>query len=63
MVADVRFGYTTPDGRDVDGAFLIMVSNNPYVLGPSLDISQRRAMDTGLLGVVAVNAATGADDA
>ncbi|MGV1037629.1 MAG: diacylglycerol/lipid kinase family protein, partial [Candidatus Nanopelagicales bacterium] len=55
--------FTTPDGQSVDGAFLIMVSNNPYVLGPSLDISQRRAMDTGRLGVVAVNAATGADAA
>lgn len=55
--------FTTPDGQEVDGAFLIMVSNNPYVLGPSLDISQRRAMDTGRLGVVAVNAATGADAA
>ncbi len=55
--------FTTPEGQVVDGAFLIMVSNNPYVLGPSLDISQRRAMDTGHLGVVAVNAATGAEAA
>lgn len=55
--------FTTPDGQEVDGAFLVMVSNNPYVLGPSLDISQRREMDTGSLGVVAVNAATGADAA
>lgn len=53
--------FTTPDGRDVDGAFLIMVSNNPYVLGPSMDISQRRAMDSGQLGVFAINAATGAE--
>lgn len=55
--------FTAADGQEVDGAFLIMVSNNPYVLGPSLDISQRRAMDSGVLGVVAVNAATGADAA
>jgi diacylglycerol kinase family enzyme len=53
--------FTTPDGRDVDGAFLILVSNNPYVLGPSLDLSQRRAMDTGRLGVVAVTAASGGE--
>ena len=30
----------------IDGAFLIQVSNNPYVLGASLDVSQRRRMDT-----------------
>ena len=43
----------------VDGAFLIMVSNDPYVLGPSLDASQRRRLDTGRLGVFAVSASTG----
>jgi diacylglycerol kinase family enzyme len=43
----------------VDGAFLIMVSNNPYVLGPSLDVSERRRLDTGRLGVFAVRASTG----
>ena len=53
--------FTTPDGRDVDGAFLILVSNNPYVLGPALDLSQRRAMDTGRLGVVAVTARSGGE--
>ncbi len=55
--------FATPDGVQVEGAFLIMVSNNPYVLGPSLDVSQRRALDTGQLGVFAVNAATGAEAA
>ena len=49
--------FVTPDGREVDGCFLIMVSNNPYVLGPSLDVSQRRRLDTGRLGVFAVGAA------
>ena len=51
--------FTTPDGREVDGAFLIQVSNNPYVLGASLDVSQRRRLDSGRLGVFAVTAATG----
>jgi diacylglycerol kinase family enzyme len=51
--------FTTPDGTEVDDSFLIMVSNNPYILGPSLDVSQRRSMDTGTLGVFAVNAASG----
>jgi diacylglycerol kinase family enzyme len=51
--------FVTPDGTEVDGAFLIMVSNNPYVLGASLDVSQRRRLDTGRLGVFAVSATTG----
>jgi diacylglycerol kinase family enzyme len=52
--------FTTPDGTEVDGAFLLMVSNNPYVLGPSLDLSQRRRLDSGRLGVFAVSARSGA---
>lgn len=55
--------FTEPDGTDVDGAFLIQVSNNPYVLGATLDASQRRRLDTGTLGVVAITAATGAEAA
>ena len=51
--------FVTPDGQEVDGSFLIMVSNNPYVLGPSLDVSQRRRLDSGRLGVFAVSASTG----
>jgi diacylglycerol kinase family enzyme len=55
--------FVTPDGTEVDGAFLIMVSNNPYVLGPSVDVSQRRRLDTGRLGVFAVSARTGSQAA
>jgi diacylglycerol kinase family enzyme len=55
--------FRTPDGTEVDGAFLIMVSNNPYVLGPSVDVSQRRSLETGTLGVFAVSAASGAETA
>ena len=55
--------FSTPDGTEVDGAFMILVSNNPYVLGPAMDISQRRSMTTGTLGVVAVTARTGAEAA
>ena len=55
--------FTTPDGTEVDGAFLIMVSNNPYVLGPSVDVSQRRSLETRTLGVFAVSAASGAEAA
>ena len=55
--------FTEPDGNEVDGAFLIQISNNPYVLGASLDVSQRRRIDTGKLGVFAVTATTGAEAA
>jgi diacylglycerol kinase family enzyme len=55
--------FTNPDGREVDGAYLIQVSNNPYVLGPSLDVSQRRRMDTGQLGVIALTGSSGRDAA
>ena len=55
--------FVTPDGTEVDGTFLIMVSNNPYVLGASLDVSQRRRLDAGRLGVFAVSASTGAQAA
>ncbi len=55
--------FTDPDGREVDGAFVILVSNNPYVLGPTLDVSQRRSLTTGRLGVFAVTARTGAEAA
>ena len=44
--------FTTPDGTEVDGAFLIMISNNPYILGPAFDVSQRRRLDSGQLGVL-----------
>jgi diacylglycerol kinase family enzyme len=51
--------FVMPDGTQVNGAFLIQVSNNPYVLRASLDASQRRRLDSGQLGVFAVTAATG----
>jgi diacylglycerol kinase family enzyme len=52
--------FTTPDGADVDGAILAMVSNNPYVIGASFDNAQRRHLDCGKLGVFAVTTRTGA---
>ena len=55
--------FVTPDGVEVDGSFLIMVSNNPYVLGPSLDLSQRRRLNSGELGVFAISARTGSQAA
>jgi diacylglycerol kinase family enzyme len=55
--------FTDPSQGEVDGAFLIQVSNNPYVLGVTLDASQRRRLDTGKLGVVAISARTGTEAA
>ena len=55
--------FTGPDGREVDGAFLIQVSNNPYALGQVLDAAQRLRMDSGRLGVFAVTGTTGLDAA
>jgi diacylglycerol kinase family enzyme len=51
--------FVTPEGTEVDGSFLVMVSNNPYVLAASPSTSQRLRLDTGRLGVFAVSAATG----
>ena len=55
--------FTIPDGTEVDGAFVIQVSNNPYALGSALDAGQRRRIDTGELGVIALSGATGKDAA
>jgi diacylglycerol kinase family enzyme len=55
--------FTTPDGKEVDGVILIMVSNNPYVIGASPDAAQRRVLDSGQLGVFAVTTRTGAEAA
>ena len=53
--------FTEPDGTEVDGAFIIQVSNNPYALGSSLDATQRRRIDTGELGIIALTGTTGKD--
>ena len=55
--------FTDADGTEVDGAFLIQVSNNPYVLDSFLEATERHSIDTGQLGVVALTAATGKDAA
>ena len=55
--------FAEPDGTEVDGAFIIQVSNNPYALGSSIDAGQRRRIDTGELGVIALTGTTGKDAA
>jgi diacylglycerol kinase family enzyme len=67
MLGDAKepfdLSFVTPDGLEVDGSFLVMVSNDPYVLAASPSTSQRLRLDTGQLGVFAVTAATGAQAA
>jgi diacylglycerol kinase family enzyme len=55
--------FTTPSGHEVDGAILVMISNNPYVIGASPDNAQRRRLDTGTLGAFAITTNTGAEAA
>lgn len=55
--------FTDPNGEAVEGAFLVLVSNNPYVSGLSPDTFQRRSLNDGTLGVMAVTTATGAEAA
>ncbi|MFW0792081.1 diacylglycerol/lipid kinase family protein [Gordonia sp. CPCC 205333] len=55
--------FDTPTGDHVDGAFVILVSNNPYTSTATLDAGTRSEMDTGTLGVVAVSTSTGAQAA
>ncbi len=55
--------FTTPDNEHVDGAILVMVSNNAYVIGASPDNAQRRHLDRGRLGVFAVTTSTGSEAA
>ncbi len=55
--------FTSPEGKEIDGAILVMVSNNPYVLGVLPDNAQRRSLTTGLLGVFAATTRTGAQAA
>jgi diacylglycerol kinase family enzyme len=55
--------FTAPDGHEVDGSFVILVSNNPYVLGATADAAQRRSLTTGTLGVMAISARTGREAA
>jgi diacylglycerol kinase family enzyme len=50
---DLRF--TGPDGRVVDTAVLVLVSNNPYAIDPPSRPGVSRALDGGVLGVIAVS--------
>jgi diacylglycerol kinase family enzyme len=51
------------DGQPVDGAFVVMVSNNPYILGATAALGQRPTIDSGRLGVFAMSTTTGREAA
>jgi diacylglycerol kinase family enzyme len=55
--------FTSPDGTEINGAIVIMMSNNAYVIGASPDNAQRRHLDRGELGIFAVTTGTGAQAA
>src|SRR5262245_39761993 len=46
--------FRLPDGTDVDGAYVIQVSNNPYDDTSLLRLGARPRLDTGELGIVAL---------
>lgn len=53
--------FAGPDGEPVDGAQIIQVSNNPYVLTSIAGFGTRARLDTGRLGVAAAKVAGPAD--
>ncbi len=55
--------FATPDGDEIEDPFVVQVSNNPYTWTPSPEFAQRSTMDSGKLGVFAVNAGNGREAA
>jgi diacylglycerol kinase family enzyme len=55
--------FTGPDGELHEGTRLLLVSNNPYVLARLVGFGGRPRLDTGTLGIVAVDVAGAADAA
>ncbi|HEY1370560.1 MAG TPA: diacylglycerol kinase family protein [Gaiellaceae bacterium] len=58
---DLRF--RGPDGGEQESAQMLLVSNNPYVLDRLVGAGSRPRMDTGELGIVAVQIANAAQAA
>jgi diacylglycerol kinase family enzyme len=48
----VGLRWTDPDGAEQVSAALVLVSNNPYLLGPTLGTGTRPRLDSGVLGIV-----------
>jgi diacylglycerol kinase family enzyme len=47
--------YIGPDGRTLDTAALVLVSNDPYAIDPPTRPGTRRDLDGGVLGAIAVS--------
>ena len=56
-------GFDTPDGAEIDGAFLVMISNNPYVFRANADLGRRYSLSSGKLGVFALDSTTAGEAA
>jgi diacylglycerol kinase family enzyme len=67
MLPDLLSGHAGPsltvrvDGLVIEGLQALLVSNNPYELSDLAGLGRRARLDTGKLGVVAVNVANTAD--
>jgi diacylglycerol kinase-like protein len=48
----VELRWNDPDGAERVSTALVLVSNNPYLLGPTLGSGTRPRLDAGLLGIV-----------
>jgi hypothetical protein len=48
----VDLRWTDPDGAEQASAALVLVSSNPYLLGPTLGTGTRPRLDSGVLGIV-----------
>jgi diacylglycerol kinase family enzyme len=59
----LRISFVGPDGEVSDTARLLLVSNNPYVLGRLVGFGGRPRLDTGRLGILAIEIAGAADAA
>jgi diacylglycerol kinase family enzyme len=44
--------WVDPDGAEQVSAALVLISNNPYLLGPTLGSGTRPRLDSGVLGIV-----------
>jgi diacylglycerol kinase family enzyme len=60
--APLGVGFLGPDGKRLETVQMLLVSNNPYVLDRFAGFGERPRLDTGCLGIVAVEI-SGATDA
>jgi diacylglycerol kinase family enzyme len=61
--AATAMSFPGPDGKRLESVQVLLVSNNPYVLDRFAGFGERPRLDTGCLGIVAVEIAGAADAA